>query len=303
MQLNQVFTVAKVFAIYSVILAHSRNVNDSILNTITERIGAWGVITFLILSGYFYNIDKYGTLPFFKRKVTTIIVPWFFTGTFLFLFSPEISFFNWMLWIVGYKTYLYYLTIIMCCFLFFDVLKEYINVLMFLSFISILITSFELINYYPYLNPLNWFLFFGIGVKLKNEKNAKFLEIISGNFYSFIIAILLFILIVFLEKPGGYFTKFAIINEFLGFCIILYLSSLSFFQNKIVKLIANYSFSIYLIHFLFFPIRKILPVYLNNDFIFPFCILISATISLLIGNFVSKKIKLNAIYTLLLGIR
>jgi fucose 4-O-acetylase-like acetyltransferase len=72
---SNIFDVVKVFAIISVILAHSRVNDSSLYSVLAERIGAIGVITFFFISGYFFNQSKYGVKIFFLKKVKSIFVP------------------------------------------------------------------------------------------------------------------------------------------------------------------------------------------------------------------------------------
>lgn len=52
---NKILSVSRVFAILSVIVAHSRNTNLGIASIITERIGSLGVVLFFFISGYYFN--------------------------------------------------------------------------------------------------------------------------------------------------------------------------------------------------------------------------------------------------------
>jgi fucose 4-O-acetylase-like acetyltransferase len=116
--ISSVFNSAKVLSILSVILAHSKLNDDSFYNNIAERLGCIGVITFLFISGYFYNISKYGIQSFFFKRIKTIIIPWLFLGTVVFVFSrKELTLISWFNWIIGNGTYLYYLTILMLCYI------------------------------------------------------------------------------------------------------------------------------------------------------------------------------------------
>ena len=91
--------------------------------------------------------------------------------------------------------------------------------------------------------------------------------------------------------------------EFTGVICLISLSTLQVFDGVIFKRIAGLSFGIYLTHFLMFPIRKYLPAYFFMEFINPLIILILNSIMLLLGLRVSKLIKLNGLYCILLGIR
>lgn len=53
--INKILSVARVFAILSVIIAHARNVDLASVSIITERLGSIGVVLFFYISGYYFN--------------------------------------------------------------------------------------------------------------------------------------------------------------------------------------------------------------------------------------------------------
>lgn len=314
---NAVLNVARFFAIISVIMAHSRSESYGFLSVFTERIGAVGVVAFLIISGYYYNVEKYGRLFFFKNKITTIVIPWVFTGTLLYLIGLKFNFLDWFLWIIGYKTYLYYLSVLLCCYFVFSFFKsvQFLYFSVVLTFGSLLLTSLGLIDslwgilfpnclFYNYLNVFNWIGFFAIGILLKNKMellietiNSKWLILIC--FY-----ISLLLLSVYLEpKNGGYFSSLAFFTELFGFVVILALSTKKIFHNDIIYKVSELSFAIYLTQFLVFPFRKFFFNHPIMEFINPFILLSLITFFLIIGEKIASFLKLNNIYELLLGIR
>lgn len=314
---NTVLIVARFFAIVSVIIAHSRSLSFDYLSVFTERIGAVGVITFLIISGYYYNVEKYGRLIFFKNKIKTIVIPWVFTGTVLYLIGLKFNFLDWFLWIIGYKTYLYYLSVLFCCYFIFSYFKSipflYFSVI--ITLVSLVLTSFGLIDsfwkfcfpnfiFYNYFNIFNWIGFFAIGVLLK-DKMELLIEIVSSKWLILVCLFISFIIFsVYIEpKNGGYFSSLAFFTELFGFIVILSLSTKKIFHKALIYRVSDLSFAIYLTQFLVFPFRKFFFNHPIMEFINPFVLLSLITFFLIVGANVATYLKLNNVYELLLGIR
>lgn len=53
--INTILSIARVFAILSVIIAHARNANLGYVSVVTERLGTIGVVLFLFISGYYFK--------------------------------------------------------------------------------------------------------------------------------------------------------------------------------------------------------------------------------------------------------
>lgn len=314
---NTVLNVARFFAIVSVIMAHSRSLSYDCLSIFTERIGAVGVISFLIISGYYYNVEKYGRLLFFKNKLKTIVVPWVFTGTLLYLIGLKFNFLDWFLWIIGYKTYLYYLSVLFSCYFIFSYFKsvQFLYFSVVITLISLLFTSFGLIDsfwklyfpnfmFYNYFNIFNWIGFFAIGILLKN-KMEFLIEAVSSKWLLLFCSYICFVVLsVYVEpKNGGYFSSLAFFTELFGFLAILALSTRKIFHKALIYRVSELSFAIYLTHFLVFPFRKFFFNHPLMEFINSLVLLSLITFFLIIGEIIANYLKLNNVYELLLGIR
>lgn len=287
---GSILNIAKIFSILCVILAHSRINDCSYYSHLAERLGCLGVVTFFSIAGYFFNISKYGFAVFFISK------------------EPK-NFISWGNWIIGNGTYLYYLTILIICYLIFSISEKifFCYLIIFLNIVSLLLTSFNIINSYldinNYLNPFNWIGFFAVGILFKNYF-FNFLVFINKYRFRIIILYLLFLLLsINLETEHGYFSKLAIINDLLGMIAVFSISCLKFFNKKNILKIADYTFTIYLIHFLVFPIRKFLIINYATQFFNPLVYLIVSLFIVLIGKYIAEKINLLKFYNTLLGIR
>lgn len=314
---SSIFNIAKVLAILSVILAHSR-VNDStIYSTLAEIIGAIGVVTFFFISGYFYNGSKYGISVFFLKKIKTIIIPWIFLGSVVFFVGNKFSFLNYANWLIGNGTYLYYLSVLMMCYLLSSFFKQQWHRFFFilLNIISLLLTSFGVIDqiwgnvldftpFNNYLNIFNWIGFFSLGI-LFQGKMQHLLFILNKNIVSILIlyVIVVFFSLLFEPNAGGYFSIFAIPLEITGLLALFSLSTLPVFHQKIIYKISEFTFTVYLIHFLVFPFRRFLISNYFFQFLNPVVYLLICIGLILIGKYVSKKIKMESLFTTLMGVR
>ena len=119
---SEKFWLLKAFAIIAVVACHCTNTvdNPGRINTIaTYFFDAWkgsGVPIFYFCAGFFFKgSGKF--LPFVKNKVVSIIVPWVFTGTLIWLYivlrKGGVSLDNWLGYLFLRNSYLYFLTDLM----------------------------------------------------------------------------------------------------------------------------------------------------------------------------------------------
>ncbi|OBS13150.1 hypothetical protein ATE49_13880 [Elizabethkingia miricola] len=308
---NNNLEISKFFAIVSVVIAHYISDDFSMWSRLLQRVGTFGVPCFFFLSGYFYNIEKYGFLIFFKNKIKGILVPWVFTGTIVYLVTKKhFDIAEWIMWIAGIGTYLYYLSVLIFLFLLFSISllrnKYILIVLILLNIVSLAITYLNHYNIYSYLNIFNWIGFFSLGMLAKGH---LYNVITALKKYTYIIILLSIGIITYItltieSNYAGYFSKYAFGLEILGGGVLLLISSYKVFNNKMILMVSKYSFSIYLIHFLFFPIKRIVPHNLLFEICTPILLTFLISILLYLGELVFSKIKYGGnLYNTLLGIR
>ena len=317
LNVSTVFSVAKVFAIILVILAHSRIVDASVYSIIAERISTIGVITFFFISGYFFNIFKYGLKDFFIKKFKTLIVPWIFLGSLVYIVENKFSFLSWLNWLIGNGTYLYYLTVLLSCYLINALLlrKWYKVLFIILNVISLILTSFGIIDRIGqdifgcyavnhYLNVLNWVGFFSLGLLFQTRMEFLLFKLNKNILLIFLLyALFVFISIVLEPSYGGYFSKLSIPLELMGMCLLLAISTLEIFDKPIIHKISGFTFTIYLIHFLVFPFRKILITNHFFQFLNPIIYMLICVAVISIGKKIANVLKLNRLFILLMGVR
>jgi peptidoglycan/LPS O-acetylase OafA/YrhL len=324
---SQTFKISKAIAIISVIIAHSPLLtSNKFLQEMWNNLGAAGVPIFLVISGLYFNPEKYKTICcFLKSKIETIFIPWVMCGTFLYLFSPiwlylknktqiTITLFSWIRYLTGYNTLLYYLTILMVCYIlmFYPVLRKQRNIFfiaMFSTALSIGLTNLgvltellKVIGLTNYLNFFNFIGWFSLGVVLKSYNLKNFLyfcrKCTAVVAVSYIAAILIAIKF---EFETGYFGFYGILIQILAITFVFGLSNNKIMDNRILNKISELSFSIYLLHLLFFSITSNLP--LIPSFLVPFVIILLSSLFIMGNQWLAQKFNFDRIYKILVGIR
>lgn len=254
----------RAIAIFSVICAHCNAVNPeySFLNIFAasalRSFGSVGVGIFLVLAGFLFNKSQRNAKSFFVSKVTSIIIPWMFSGTLVYLYvylrKGGLSVLGLIKYLLGVETYLYYLVVLfalyaLCFFVRHNtiVLYGYLGI----SVVSNLLTGLgylERLNHY--LNPLNFMIFFVIGILL-GEYNL-FEKLLSFAKKGLVLTVPSYLAIVLLLAYNGiivnYFWIFFLPIELLAIlCVFGVAAAL---ENAPLWLadLGKTSFAIYLFH-------------------------------------------------------
>lgn len=264
-KISSTVTVARVFALISIVSAHI-TLSDScpyVISKFYSSIASIGVVAFLIMAGYYYNSAKFKNIfSMLKNKAVSIGLPWLFFGSFSFLYGSimskeALSPIRYIKYILGNGSYLYYLTVLMICFILFFRTNKYILFgSIALNLVSLSLTStgvitpiIESLHITDYLNVFNWIGIFAIGVLLRAIECEKIYTFLKKTRWIFVsLFIVADALIIAFNIPTGYFSYIGIWLELLGVLAIFGLSTVGILSNKFFFNIANYSFSIYLIH-------------------------------------------------------
>lgn len=319
--LNVVFSIARFFAIFSIASAHTTISGPYWAVNLLSALGSVGVIVFIILSGYFYRPEKYKNIgTFYKSKLKSIVIPWIVMGTLVFLFSAivngtGIGAVKWAQWIIGYKTYLYYLTVLMICYLiFWKKSKAVMHISAVLTVASVLLTASGVLDgvikrlyLTNYLNIFNWIGYFAIGYYIQDIKPEKIYDFIRKTR---VISAVLFIgvtviISLFKEYTGsGYFSYIGIPYQLLGALAITGISTIGFSDRKSVHTISNMTFGIYLLHMALVGIcYKLCSYTLITKLLCPAVVVAVSAVILYIGYTAAKLVKLDKLYCTLTGIR
>ena len=183
--ISSMVTVARVFALISVVCAHitfPETVPEEI-RTLYSSLGSVGVIFFFIAAGYYYNPKKYTFIALLKNKFISVCLPWLFFGSIYYVYKAilkpgehlSLSFGAYFKWIIGHETFLYFCTILLLCFLiFYRTNKPILISSVVITFISVMLTAsgmwkpiIEALHITDYLNIFNWAGFFALGMLLK----------------------------------------------------------------------------------------------------------------------------------------
>ena len=182
------FDVLRALAAFCVVCAHSAQVNilsglPYIFSEVLNYLGTMGVPVFFLISGFLFAYNKKTLTEFWKGKAKTIVLPWFFCATVVWLYvvlrKGGISFSNWLLFVLGYGHSTYYLTVLMALYLIFWKRTQtwFLCAMISVSVLSLLLTAWVveplydgMFAQYNYLNVLNWLGYFAVGL-LINKSN------------------------------------------------------------------------------------------------------------------------------------
>jgi len=318
-KLNITFSVARVFAVISIVSAHVNIGQPQWAHKMINAFGSIGVIVFIILSGYFYNSKKYkNILQMLKEKSKTILFPWFAFGSFYYLWSvfagaKTFNILSWINYILGNGTFLYYLSILMLCyFIFYKRNKIVMYASMLLSVISVYLTAFGLLdgiidalNITNYLNIFNWIGYFAIGYLLQEKKNQEIIDFLKQTmFVSVSLFLMLYAIICIFNIQTGYFSYIGLLYQLIGAWAIFSISTLPVFDKSIVHNISNMTFGVYLLHMcVISSVLKVCSLTLITKFFAPAFVVIVCLVIFYVGYIISRKLHIDNLYCMVTGMR
>lgn len=318
-RINKAFSVSRVFAIISVVSAHVAVGDDSSVYTILKTSASIGVIIFMILSGYYYNPQKYKSAKkVVYSKIKSIIIPWLFMGSVLYVWGvitgvKELNITDWIFYLIGKGSFFYYMTMLALCFVVFyrtNIILEISSI--FITIISVYLTAagklehiISVCNITDYLNILNWIGYFAMGSLLKRVSTDSLLKFFDKTKWAMLIIFLLaFTVLSIYNIDSSYFSyigpPFHIIAAFAIFSV----STNKVFDKKLFHTVSNMTFGVYLIHMILIALLN--DIYLMNtvfQLLSPFIVIIAALLLLYGGYRVAKLISLDNLYCILTGIR
>lgn len=319
--------IAKAFAVLSIICAHCGGVNagSSYLNVVSAYIlsslGSLGVGIFLFLSGYLLFFTKKGAYQFFKSKLVSLLLPWMFCGTVVYLYvylrKGGLGVLSLLKWLAGVDTYLYFMTVLTALYVicyFFKKNKTVLLVLTAISFVwnivyDILIKvdsdTFRVI----YLDPIRFMLFFTVGLLVANYGfMSSFLDFCKK--YAVAVSIIFVTIIVALaccKMEMSYFSVYYIFVELLAIAQVLGISAACADKMSAhLTCIGKASFSIYLLHM---PIAGIVANLFKRANVFvltlarPFIVLAVVCFAIWVANKIIPKGKILNVFNTLIGMR
>ena len=266
---RKIIYIAKAFAIISIICAHCSHVGDSFqsdnrfISSLITSLGSLGVGVFFVLSGYLMGNNTKTFYMFCKTKFVSIIIPWFFSGSLVYLYvvlrKGGLSFTTWLNFLLGNGSYLWFLTVLIMLYLafyFFKANTRFLLISIMVSIISNLMTSFGLLpisdlHISPYLFVFNWMVFFAIGLLMYKYELLKEICIFAKKNLLYLCSIF-FVSIIGLamfDTSLNYFVIYFLPLAFIAMLLITGISYLLSFRNSTSLVwIGKESFSIYLLH-------------------------------------------------------
>lgn len=262
-RISVTFNVARVFALLSIVSAHLTFTDSCpyVISKLYSTFGSIGVIAFLVISGYYYNSAKYKTpLYMLGDKAVRLGIPWAFWGSLSFAYGrimtgEGFSIGDYFRYIVGDESFLYYLTVLVLCYLiFYKTNKVVLIASMAISTVSLMLTASGLVDGYVsfmkmthYLNIFNWVGIFALGMLLRRLEPEKLYGFFAGVRWYALGALAVFAGVVcYFNLKVGYFSYVGIWLELLGALSIFSISTIRIFENKAFLEASQLSFVVYL---------------------------------------------------------
>ena len=274
-ELSDTVWAAKAIAILAVICAHTnfKGIENTVLHAFFNRIGSIGVPCFFVAAAYFFKPQKYACYAdFIKKKLKTTVMPWLFCGTAVALFTiirggGQLSAIKVVGFVLGYESYLYYMTDLMILYSVFWIFKDsekgkMLIVSLILWAVSHILTVlgvfdgiFKAVHITNYLNVLNWCFFFALGFYLQTKTEEEIIGFVKKYlWYAIFIWTALLILGIFIEPNS--FGYFSILGPFMECAAIVAVFGIAskMYDVEFITDAGKYSFSIYLLHIQIIPI-------------------------------------------------
>lgn len=310
----------KAWCIFSVVCAHTSGSVSSEGGVIRwscllNLLGTMGVPIFFLLSGILFKYKEESIKNFIKRKSYNLAIPWIFTGTIVWLYvvlrKGGIHFISWLKFVLGDGSYLYYMSMLLVCYILFYGKKIKLSKVVILTISSGIWLALECMRVVhssnPYMNPLNWIVYFGIGVLLgQYELLDKILEGVKQFKYFIIIVWILFVVEmanhnVIMDYWHKWFWVFEVLSFVMMLCLPLMSKNVFGFTE-----IGKQSYPIYLLHMPVAGVVNFLFTRLNiENFLIlkPIAVIAIMMTFIKILQFVERKTKCNGKIIACLGIK
>lgn len=221
-------------------------------------LGSLGVPVFLFISGYLFSYKP--LMKCIKTKIKSIIVPWLFCGTLVYLYvylrKGELSLSIYFEWIIGINTYLWYLSISVFLIMLGQCICYISNriritiqcieiICIFISFGILFLEKIGVLAFHPYLNIFRWQCYFLLGMILRQK---HLIDWIPSCVSPFVLGMISLLLLALTGKSISYW------NVYWGGVAILAIMGVIMLCKRIkicyscLMDIGKKSFSIYLLH-------------------------------------------------------
>lgn len=149
-EISSMITVSRAIALISIVSAHIffSAGTPVLISNFYNKIASIGVIAYIIVSGYLYSPEHYGSFgKMLVKKLKSLGIPWLFLGTVGYLYngilSKNISALSYFKFIIGNGSYLYFMTVLFLCFVagYFIKSKALKVMLIFVNILSLELTA------------------------------------------------------------------------------------------------------------------------------------------------------------------
>lgn len=239
------------------VVEHPCELNHVMVQFFSYWIG-YGVPVFYFIAGYLFQTDERGVHYFFLKKVKSIIVPWIFTGTlvWLYIFLRKGGM-DWYHFLFMKKSYLYFLNDLLVFYLIFYYVKKHnkmssvFTCILIAGIVIVEITKVNIVslleNAFGCAIPLSNMLIFYIGIVFREKEIFRFFSELKWSSLIFVFIIWRFMQINVWKSSGG-----LILDLLTTMCLIVSMYSfcrwLAMKEVKWSVILGKYSFSIYLLH-------------------------------------------------------
>lgn len=318
-RISDIFYFSRMIGIVAVVVAHTpfHKSNNTILAHIIDTFACLGVAVFFFSAGYYFKgagIKK----RFFK--ICLLLPPWLLFGSMIYFIgalSNGFSVFEYIKWLMGYGSYLWFMVVYVMLNVLFEVMeyiqkektKEILYVaLLFCTIVSRVLTPiFNISGANAFFNLFNWIGFFAVGKLFKDKKLTIFFDkkgaILRGGICLALLAIFLNLEIL-LGGSIGYFGYTSVFEQFCWIGLIFSAGALLKNIPKLISYIGKNTLPIYLIHIAplqwlctFFPIMIWIYIPLS------ICLVIVLFLGLWAFWLLAKKWKLENIYQKVCGFK
>lgn len=305
---NPKIQILRAFAIIAVVMIHT--CPSGIFQIYVRPFINYAVATFLFLSGYLTDISKINIKEFYKKRITRVIIPytiWSFLYTTSGFIVTGVDFKKYILNFLTaggaptmYYIFVYIQFVVLTPLLGKLLKKEYWCIGFVVAPISLLIKYYwvftgtipnKYVSVIWNVCCLGWFTFYYLGLYLRNSTNLKRYHM-KTIFPIYLISLIFQVIEgYFWYKAGevncGSQLKLSslLTNSMLILVLYNYINSDSFKGNsKILLLIGDYSFGIYISHFMIIVLlNKIFPFWNSIPFVFNSFIVLSITLLLVMA--------------------
>ena len=165
-----------------------------------------------MISGMLYHCEPKQRIPFLVKKLKSLGIPWLISASCVYLYvylrKPPISLSSWFNFIIGNRSYTYYMTMLFTFFVVFSFRVLTKNAVLLVSIGISLITVFLIPSALfptPYLNPFNWIGYFALGILIRNNKERLMEHRNHVAHYGWIVIVAYVVLLTYqvLNENGG----------------------------------------------------------------------------------------------------